>query len=1168
MMLSTGLRHIASSAVRRKGEDYFRQKRVRDLTVEGGEVTAIVRGSQDYSVRLTLETEGTKVLVEGECDCPHFGQGEDMCKHLWATVLAAEKHGLGSLAPNQARVVYGAMDDDDESDHSDDIADIDTLRLVRMAAQAGLRLSPFGRGLLEKAGQVGSSKATRIEPLRLKPPIPPEPPRWKKLLENVSARDPERGADGESTAICASPVSPLYALDLESSRRSLQPVIRLYARYNNANGKLGKPRQLSLTTAIMAAMTDPRDRAIARMILGAGERGVESGYGYGYRYGNARTQESVSTIRPHTVLLADLLRRMSATGRLFTTAIGSGDLEPLEWREGPPWELTVAVSPCGGASVGKGSGKNDRFEATVELRRGDERLAIADTALLCLSEPDVCIRRGIAEPARLFGCTNWITAARELKSVEVRRSEMAAFVSAISDKGAIPALVLPEECGVRVVSDRRPAPRVELSTGKPQDGYANQSGVSVRYQVKYGELTADPNVRLPLMVDKASAELVRRDLRAEARMRARLGELGVKQSYRSGLELATSKVPVLVSTLLQEGWEVLGDQALYRKPGEFKMNLASGIDWFEAHGSFDFDGQSAELPELLKAVRDGQKFVTLGDGSLGVLPEAWLDKHRRWLELGSIDEGVVRFTKTQIGLLDAMLAEMPDVTCDAQVSAARKRLREFDGIAPIQEPSDFRGTLRDYQRDGLGWLGFLNKFGFGGCLADDMGLGKTVQMLAHIARLRAMPEAEGGDAGRKGPWLVVAPKSLIFNWAREAERFSPQLKVLTYTGISRKGVREQVERADIVLTTYATMRIDIEHLRAVEFAGLVLDEAQSIKNPTALATKAARLLKARRRLAMSGTPVENHLGDLWSIFEVLNPGMLGGLKAFRSLTSARPKTGDGEEGREGPDLSVINRAIRPFILRRTKEQVAKELPPRVEKTLMCELAPGQRKLYDELRDHYRTMLLGGGGRLERDGLAKSKIQVLEALLRLRQAACHPGLIDKKRTDAESAKLDTLLESLAQIMEEGHKALVFSQFTSMLALVKPALDKRKIVYEYLDGKTTDRAACVDRFQNDPACKLFLISLKAGGFGLNLTAADYVFILDPWWNPAVEAQAVDRAHRIGQSKTVIACRLIAKDTIEERIAELQASKKHLAEAVLAASDGLVASLTREDLERLLS
>jgi SNF2 family DNA or RNA helicase len=408
------------------------------------------------------------------------------------------------------------------------------------------------------------------------------------------------------------------------------------------------------------------------------------------------------------------------------------------------------------------------------------------------------------------------------------------------------------------------------------------------------------------------------------------------------------------------------------------------------------------------------------------------------------------------------------------------------------------------------------------------------------------------------PSLLVVPRSLAFNWKAEAARFAPQLRILDHTGQQRLKTTEHFDDYDLIITTYGTLRQDAVRFKDVEFDYVILDEAQAIKNAATASSKAARLLRGRNRLALSGTPVENHLGELWTLFDFLNPGLLGAASVFNL-------TGLGARNPDEETRLLLSRALRPFILRRTKAQVAKDLPAKNEQTIYCEMESLQRKLYDELRDHYRRILMGI---IDERGLKRAKIQVLEALLRLRQAACHPGLIDKKRTRESSAKLDLLLEQLPEVLDEGHKVLVFSQFTSLLAIVRERLDKEKIVYEYLDGRTRDRAARVERFQNDDGCKLFLISLKAGGLGLNLTAADYIFLLDPWWNPAVEAQAIDRAHRIGQTKNVFAYRLIARGTVEEKVLDLQNSKRELADAIINADHSLIRTLAREDLELLLS
>ncbi len=380
----------------------------------------------------------------------------------------------------------------------------------------------------------------------------------------------------------------------------------------------------------------------------------------------------------------------------------------------------------------------------------------------------------------------------------------------------------------------------------------------------------------------------------------------------------------------------------------------------------------------------------------------------------------------------------------------------------------------------------------------------------------------------------------------EAAKFVPGLKVLDYTGVDRAGKLQQFDQYDLLITTYQTFLRDVVDLKELHFDYAILDEAQAIKNPTAQSSKAVQLIQSDHRLAMTGTPVENHLGDLWSLFDFLNPGMLGSSTAntfsFQGVT---------QPGR----LAALSNALKPFILRRTKEQVLTELPAKTEQTLYCDLSPKQKKLYDELKQHYRNSLTS---QIKSVGLERSKIHVLEALLRLRQAACDPRLIDADQK-LTGAKVTQLLEQLEEVLAEGHKVLVFSQFTSLLALVRQELDERSWRYEYLDGKTTNRSARVKNFQDNPDVSIFLISLKAGGHGLNLTAADYVFIMDPWWNPAVEAQAIDRAHRMGQQNPVVAYRMIAKDTVEDKIVLLQSSKRELADAIIQADQSLLRSLS---------
>ena len=656
--------------------------------------------------------------------------------------------------------------------------------------------------------------------------------------------------------------------------------------------------------------------------------------------------------------------------------------------------------------------------------------------------------------------------------------------------------------------------------------------------------------------DPGRRRMVRRDVAAERQALQRLQQLGFRRPFAAvgaGTDhtVAIAQFGRAVRTLVAEGWHVEAEGSAFRTAHAMRLQVKSGIDWFELHGDLDFgEGRSVPLTDLLAALKRGEGTVRLDDGTRGMVPEEWLRRYTRIAGFGEIEGEHIRYRPSQTALLDALLETQPAVDVDEAFAQARAAMKSFSGVRQMTVPATFTGTLREYQLEALGWFDFLRRFGFGGCLADDMGLGKTVMVLALLDARRTDQE----DPRR--PSLAVVPRSLVFNWIAEARRFAPSLRVLDYTGPDRS--HASIAAHDLVLTTYGTLRRDAIRLSEEEFDYVILDEAQAIKNAASASSKAARLLRGRHRLALSGTPVENHIGELWSLFEFLNPGLLGTSSAFRRSTL--PQSRDG-----GEDLALVSRALKPLILRRTKGQVAPELPSRTEQTIYCELDEAQRAAYDELRQFYRTSLLQ---RVARDGLSKSKIHVLEALLRLRQAASHIGLVDKGRASAPSAKFDVLIPRVMEVVDEGHKALVFSQFTELLGLLRERLEQERVTYEYLDGQTRDRAARVERFSTDPECRVFLISLKAGGVGLNLTAAEYVFLLDPWWNPAAEAQAIDRAHRIGQARHVFAYRLIAKDTVEEKVAQMQASKRQLADAILSADPALIRNLKTEDLELLLS
>ena len=612
-----------------------------------------------------------------------------------------------------------------------------------------------------------------------------------------------------------------------------------------------------------------------------------------------------------------------------------------------------------------------------------------------------------------------------------------------------------------------------------------------------------------------------------------------------------------VPRLAQAGFEVYGEESLKvgklnRNPPRLQVTISSGLDWFDLKMTVEYGDQQVSLQAIRQALQRGERFVKLADGSVGQVPAEWLAKYRHLWKLATETKDGLRVSDVQLPLIDSLLEDDATLKVPADLKKRRQRLRDFKRIA-VQPPArGFIGQLRPYQRHGVDWLHFLRDFKFGGLLADDMGLGKTIQVLAFLQGLK-----ERGRQRSRPASLLVVPKSLIANWQREAEKFAPALRFLPYVGQFRIKDATAFQGYDVVLTTYGTLLRDINRLRQYRFHYAILDESQAIKNPLAKSAKAARQLEAEHRLALTGTPVENNTLELWSQFAFLNPGLLGSLDFFRQEFAAPIESQNDEAA-----AATLRQLVYPFILRRTKAQVAPELPPRAERVIYSDMDSAQRKLYTQTRERYRAELLG---LIETSGINDARFKILEGLLRLRQIALHPGLVDGRYRGA-APKLELLLETLETLQAENHKALVFSQFVGMLRFVRRELDARRLKYVYLDGQTTDRQARVDLFQNDPAYPFFLISLKAGGVGLNLTAAEYVIHLDPWWNPAVEMQASDRAHRIGQAKPVFVYKLIARGTVEEKILQLQEKKRALVKSLITTEAGFFKSLTPEDVQAL--
>ena len=602
------------------------------------------------------------------------------------------------------------------------------------------------------------------------------------------------------------------------------------------------------------------------------------------------------------------------------------------------------------------------------------------------------------------------------------------------------------------------------------------------------------------------------------------------------------------------GFEILKNYRFNTAKPQTRIYISNGIDWFDAKVDIVFGTQKVTIDDIKKALQNKQQFVQLKDGSLGILPEEWLKKYSLLFKVGEGKQDQLRLSKYHLSVIDELYNEIDEEEVMIKLEEKYDRLRSFNRINEVNPPKELAHVLRPYQVAGYHWLNYLNEVGWGGILADDMGLGKTVQALSFIQLYK---ETHG-----KMTALVVCPTSLMFNWENEIKKFTPKLTYIIHHGGERIRNNKRFEDHDVIITTYGTLRSDIKFMVEVEFDYVVLDESQAIKNPQSKVTKAASLLNAKNKLCMSGTPLQNNTFDIYAQMNFLNPGMLGSVEYFRN-EFATPIDKFGEK--ENKDH--LRKLLFPFILRRTKEQVAKDLPEKIETILFCEMEEEQRNIYDAYRNDYRDKIMGV---ISEQGIDKSQLTILQGLMKLRQICDSPAIMNEEdKMPNVSVKLDEIGREITENIGH-HKALIFSQFLGMLALIKEKLVELGVRFEYFDGSTsaTDRERAIQSFQNNDEVRVFLISLKAGGVGLNLTAADYVYIVDPWWNPAVEQQAIDRTHRIGQTKNIFAYRMICKDTIEDKIIQLQEKKRSLARDLVTDDSGFVKSLTKEDVEYLFS
>ena len=1129
----------------RRGEGYQRQRMVKRWKVAASNDTSLtieseVRGSYEgaYDQQIVIALDRRTLTIEGECSCP-VGFN---CKHVAAVMIEATPRIADQLS---GLAGLPAPDEDDG---------------------AGERELPY----------VQARPAHRRPGSDANAPLPRDINIWLDRLASAYARseDPNTYPDGVPERI-------VYAINCDRNAGGSYANVRAFQVRMRQDGSYSKPQNYSLSQLAVSNARGvlPIDREIGQLAALAG-----------LAYFDARIEGAYGPA---------LLDRLIDSGRCYFGAPGKGSL------------------------LRKGGTRTARTQWNTDAK-GTQRctLAIEPPAqtLLPLAPPYyVDTANGECGPVDIGLPAGLAELLAQAPPVPV---EAAAVVErrlrALAPDGALPA---PRAITTTRRNDVRPIPVLELFTVALEPTHVHFGGehhgarLSFRYGDKSASLDDSAEVR---SFSGIALELIERNRKAEQAAIDRIhgaGFVEVERRHGWGLPRKFSGALTLhddaqwigfaretLPKLRAEGWQIeiapgfafdiAEIDAWY---GEIDDAGESGADWFGFDIAIEVGGArfsmvdivvktlhqrgryffgagmpEADLKPVLLPLPDGRRVVLAPERLKPIL--STLHELFAVDALGNPDKRLSRFDVARLADLDAQLGLR--WMGGERLREIASRLADFRGIEKVAPPSGLRATLRPYQQLGLDWLQFLRAFDLAGVLADDMGLGKTLQTLAHIL-------CEKASGRLDAPALVVAPTSVIGNWMQETARFAPGLSVLDITGKTRAERFAEIARADIVLTSYALLPRDAATLKSRRWHLLVLDEAQYIKNPKTKAAQAACAIEARHRLCLSGTPLENHLGELWSLFHFLMPGFLGDDRQFKRRYRTPIETHGNAE-----IADLLARRVRPFLLRRTKAQVERELPPKTEMVRKIGLDGAQRDIYETVRAAMDKRVRDEIARL---GLARSQIIVLDALLKLRQICCDPRLLKRGASDAPartkttattkrppadmkavapgaSAKLDLLLEMLDELLEEGRRVLLFSQFTSMLALIEPELAERDIDYVKLTGDTVDRATPVRRFQKGEVA-LFLLSLKAGGVGLNLTAADTVIHYDPWWNPAAEVQATDRAYRIGQDKPVFVYKLIAQDTVEEKILQLQEKKGRLAKSLLE-GDGALARLSAEELLGLFS
>ncbi len=1101
-----------------RGRQYARRGDVRSLVTDDGAARAELHVKQDvYFPRVNLQDDNT--FISG-CSCPGFRGPTSHCKHVAAVLVALRdrerpprpKQPPSPVEPKAIVVTpFGKT-------------------TTEVSPGMAVTVSVGGKRRRSRRRRRGEGGAVDVYTTRDLTTGRELGTRDLATARELAGRDPASDARSIFDAWLPSPEEERRPFDLEfrmqvrsasiavtpviAGTRTPMPIAESLAAY------AGVPLKLR---AVM--------RSLARHVSRTGSSTAE--------LRGEDAAELLSMLREHRVLLEP----------------ASMELRFSDESLRPHIELDQA------------NGKTCRVRVVFETKNGVRRFPLS-TGAWFEGTPGwhLDTTEGVARPLENSVTPQWLQRLYRSPALVYPMNELPRLLTELVPRvAALLNAELPDLEQVADLVDERPKFRLQA------DG--DILDVRTKLWVLYGEQTfavppaslPSPLVVLPPLEGSERPRVVRRDVGAEMTAVQQIMNTGLTvDEAKEGLE-AHGDTAVAFWTdkiaSLPDDWEKLVPHDLRAVKVRDAavtptVRVSSGVDWLSLDVSFSVNGVAVDEDALRSALERGRRLVKLPDGTWApVKADEVTEVLERMAEIVAGSPGA-KIPLSQAGRVQDLLRLVGNRSISPQAKSLFGKLEEIDAIDQIAKPRNLKvQQFRDYQKRGFSWLVFLHDMKTGGILADDMGLGKTLQAIALFCWVKA-----NHDEHR--PTLVVAPTSVVPNWAREVEKFAPSLSTLVWHGPDRHEQRDQLESTDVVITSYALLRRDEELFETIDFRYVVLDEAQHIKNPLSATARAAKRVKSEHRLALTGTPIENRLSEIWSIIDFVSPGMLGSLKTFEEKYARPVERGDEETIRK------LRAIVRPLVLRRTKVEVAPELPSKIEQDIIVPMADDQARLYKQLREAVRANVMS---EVEKQGVNKAQLQILTALTRLRQAACDPRLVkihamQTEWNDDTSGKLNALREILQEAVAGGHRVLVFSQFVEMLQHIRHVLDEDGVKYEYLDGSTKDRQERVDRFNTDDSFSAFLISLKAGGTGLNLVGADTVVHFDPWWNPAVEDQATDRAHRIGQTKVVTVYRLIAKGTVEEKILQLSDKKRELVSNVLSTEGTALKGLTKQDLDEL--